>query len=63
MVLTREILEKRLALLQAQYQQNVNNANACQGAIQQVEWALAELDKPEPGSNGRLSLADELKGD
>lgn len=47
-MITREAIEARLARLRAEYRQLEANANATMGAIQDCEFWLAEMDKPEP---------------
>lgn len=44
-------LQERKAQLKAQFDQAVSNANALQGAQQQIDWMIAELDKEEAANN------------
>uniref|UniRef100_A0A6M3IEM1 Uncharacterized protein n=1 Tax=viral metagenome TaxID=1070528 RepID=A0A6M3IEM1_9ZZZZ len=46
-MITREAIEARLADLRAQREQLVGNLNAFNGAIQDCEFWLAEVDKAE----------------
>ena len=45
---TEKAVEERLAALKEQYAKCVNDANAVYGAVQDCEFWLAELRKPEP---------------
>ena len=38
-------LQERKAQLRAQFDQAVSNANALQGALQNVDWMIAEIEK------------------
>ena len=45
---TEKAVEERLAGLKEQYAKCLNDANAYHGAIQDCEFWLAELRKPDP---------------
>lgn len=45
--MTKEQIEKRIAELQKQIEQVNANGNALMGAIQDCQYWLAQLDKPE----------------
>ncbi len=48
MELTRELLTERRTELEEQRLQTIANLNAVDGAIQQVDWSLEQLDIEEP---------------
>jgi prefoldin subunit 5 len=46
-VITKEVLQQKIASFQAQHNQLTADANACTGAIQACEHLLQELDQPD----------------
>lgn len=48
MVLTKELLEKRIEIMEAQRQQFLANANACGGAVTMLRQLLTDLESEEP---------------
>lgn len=63
MMIDRGMIEDRIVALKAARQQALDNCNAYNGAIQQCEWLLSELDKPNPIDNGHMRLAECLSGE
>ena len=53
MAITQEVVEERLRELHEQRAQALATLNACEGAIQDCEFWLAQLDKevPDEGSD------------
>lgn len=56
MTITHDTLTARLAVLTNERQALLNNVNAYNGAIQQIEWLLEQVDAVDTHSNG-LSIA------
>jgi hypothetical protein len=58
MVITKDYLTQKLSLLEAQYKQLIDNANACSGAIQYAKLLIQELDAPEPATPSATSTKE-----
>ena len=54
MELTRKAVEDRIAELNAQKDQYINNANACAGAIQDCSYWLHMIDEAEKAKGPKL---------
>ena len=52
MELTKELLEKRIEVLEAQKAQTMATANACEGGILILRGLLSELDREEDNDEG-----------
>lgn len=61
MTLTREFIVQRLDALRLGRRQQLDNVNATNGAIQQCEWLLAEMDKPEPAEVSATNGENRIK--
>ena len=47
-IVTEQAVSERLAALKEQYAKCINDANALHGAVQDCEFWLGELRKPDP---------------
>ena len=58
MILTKELLEERLKVLEVQKQQMIANVNACEGGIVTLRDLLSDLDREEKDSGDRDGGSD-----
>jgi hypothetical protein len=45
--MTKEQLQAKILEYQAQKEQALAVANACQGAMEAIAWMIAQMDKPD----------------
>lgn len=55
MELTKELLEKRLTVLEAQKAQAIGHVNALEGGLITIRDLLKELDREEKDENGEAA--------